>query len=151
MISEEKMNNVDEDNGNDHYNRKRSGQTWCLYQICRSVCALCIHFSAVCCCQCSDQSVISVRFNLVWGILSWGGSVPLKAEQPDGDDADDGVHVGRVVGDTQVSSRQCHRATKVQGPKRAGWRKTTGLSSQVGFSRTSVILLESSHLDNLHR
>ena len=34
--------------------------------------------------------------------VSWGGSVPLKAEQPDGDDADDGVHVGRVVGDMQV-------------------------------------------------
>ena len=55
--------------------------------------------------------------------MSWGGSVPLKAEQPDGDDADDGVHVGRVVGDTQVSSRQCHRATKVQGPKQAGERQ----------------------------
>ena len=65
MISEEKMNNVDEDNGNDYYNRKKSGQAWCLYQICSSGCALCIHFSAVCRCQCSDQSVISVRFNLV--------------------------------------------------------------------------------------
>ena len=54
MIYEEKKNNVDEDNGNDYYNRKRSGQTWCLYQICSSGCALCCASTSL---QCADASV----------------------------------------------------------------------------------------------